>query len=296
MTTRPCSPASGREQVGDRDDQRARPVDVGFGRRPTQPHAHTRARQCRTGDDDGRVDVDRCAGRSLGDDVVDLRGRHVGGAHPDHPDREGTGRPRHAVEQHDGHVVEDARPVRRLERGPDPRHLLGAGRGRGHPERLDLVGQARRAEGGGHRRVGRVRGQRPLDRAPREHGFVVERGDHVAEEDLRSERILAVRADDVVEVDAERHVRHEVAALAAWGWPEVGPPLVAADVVEEEVDRVALLRAGRDPVRRERGDAHATHARGHAGRRERDGETRAQHRGHRRERVGRAHRPAPSSR
>src|SRR6266545_5397516 len=76
------------------------------------------------------------------------------------------------------------------------------------------------------------------------------------EQDLGVEVLLAVGRDEVVEIECERGVADALAAVVDGGVPDVPPPGVRSDVVEEEVELGRLCSGRRqDPVGRK--GAHA---------------------------------------
>ena len=106
------------------------------------------------------------------------------------------------------------RPVVRLDRRPEPRHLLGVDRLVRDRHRLELVGEV----GGGQRlerrrqdrRAERARVERPADRGAVEHRPLVQQVHRVAEQDLGLEVGAAVGGEQVVQVERERRVETRV--------------------------------------------------------------------------------------
>ena len=259
----------------------------GHGR--AEAHGDAVAAEAAPGYHERRAGDDRGVGRAVGGDGIDLRSVHVGGGRADAGDRQWRGEASPRVDQHHADVEVGARPIRRAERRPQPRQLLRRRGGEGDLHQFELVGEP--GLGGRHRdrRIGRVRRQRLADRRPGEHRLLEERRDDVAEEDVAGERVRPVRADDVVQVGTERQGGDGVPAGVARRRSDRGPPLVAADPIEEDVDAVLLLGAGGHAVRGERREREAADRRRHAGRREVGGETPADDGADGRERIGGAH-------
>ncbi|OIQ70490.1 hypothetical protein GALL_478970 [mine drainage metagenome] len=135
----------------------------------------------------------------------------------------------------------------RLDRRPQPRHVVAAHRGRRDLDQLDLIGQIGRGQSLECRRqhadVERARIERATDRSPVEHRPLMEEMHGIAEQYLGLEIDPAVGRQHVMQVERQRRVGQTVAAdRAARRQPCILPALVGRHPVKEQVQSRRIVR------------------------------------------------------
>ena len=145
------------------------------------------------------------------------------------------------LDQHDRDDVRGRRPVVRLDRGPQPRHLLVSSDSSvivtARPGRRGRPRSAPGTPAGGSPPVTGLGSSARRIAAPVEHRPLVQQVHRVAEQDLGLEVGDAVRGQQVVEVERERRVREARAVRVERRQRRVAPARVRRHAVEEEVER-----------------------------------------------------------